>query len=342
MKILSWDVGVKNLAYCLIDINDKTKKFNIVQWNVIDLMDSLQKCQHKHGDKSCDKIATCYVTSKDNTNILDSNKSSELYLCNTHVKKVSYKLKKIKITKNRMPEKCLKCKKKSTHCIDGKECYHWCDEHMEKEHEKIRKNIKTKKLQGTSANKQSPDELCERMIRKIDQEISENDILNVDEILIENQPTMINRIMKTVSTFLMCVLIARGKVDNNSSLSKVKFIAPSGKLKIDIKSEKKIKRAGESKVYKLTKKLGIEYCKALISDKEKKILEKYKKQDDMADAFLQGFRYYFNPLPKEYYEKIKNVDIEENTQDKKHIVKTGKNKKTINKISVRKSKRNSS
>ena len=36
MRILSWDVGIKNLAYCLIDSNDK---INIVEWGIINLLE---------------------------------------------------------------------------------------------------------------------------------------------------------------------------------------------------------------------------------------------------------------------------------------------------------------
>ena len=41
MKILSWDVGIKNLAYCLIDSeNDK-----IMDWGIINLLnDENLKC----------------------------------------------------------------------------------------------------------------------------------------------------------------------------------------------------------------------------------------------------------------------------------------------------------
>ena len=37
MKLLSFDVGIKNLAYCLFEINDD-KKFTILKWGIIDLL----------------------------------------------------------------------------------------------------------------------------------------------------------------------------------------------------------------------------------------------------------------------------------------------------------------
>ena len=36
MKILSFDVGIKNLAYCLIEVSDKdNKEHKILDWDII-------------------------------------------------------------------------------------------------------------------------------------------------------------------------------------------------------------------------------------------------------------------------------------------------------------------
>ena len=35
MKVLSWDVGIKNLSYCMININDNWK---IEKWDIINLI----------------------------------------------------------------------------------------------------------------------------------------------------------------------------------------------------------------------------------------------------------------------------------------------------------------
>ncbi len=39
MKILSWDVGIINLSYCIIDYDENTKTKNIYKWGIINLID---------------------------------------------------------------------------------------------------------------------------------------------------------------------------------------------------------------------------------------------------------------------------------------------------------------
>jgi hypothetical protein len=39
MKLISYDVGIKNLAYCICD-----EKMTIIQWDVIDLLNINNKC----------------------------------------------------------------------------------------------------------------------------------------------------------------------------------------------------------------------------------------------------------------------------------------------------------
>ena len=54
MKVLSFDVGIKNLAFCLINKNDRL----IEDWGILNIcIDPI--CDHHHNNKQCDKSA-CY------------------------------------------------------------------------------------------------------------------------------------------------------------------------------------------------------------------------------------------------------------------------------------------
>ncbi len=40
MKILSWDVGIYNLSYCILEKNEIDGKINIIGWNIVNLVDN--------------------------------------------------------------------------------------------------------------------------------------------------------------------------------------------------------------------------------------------------------------------------------------------------------------
>ena len=40
MKILSWDVGIYNLSYCILEKNETDGKINIIKWDIINLVDN--------------------------------------------------------------------------------------------------------------------------------------------------------------------------------------------------------------------------------------------------------------------------------------------------------------
>src|SRR5277367_3299457 len=61
-KVLSFDVGIKNLAYCLMEINDDTQRFKIEDWKIINLADNRMICSFiKRSGEFCDKVANRVV-----------------------------------------------------------------------------------------------------------------------------------------------------------------------------------------------------------------------------------------------------------------------------------------
>ena len=66
-KIVSWDVGIKNLAYCILSKNDDVTDYQITKWDIINLIDSKndliccnEKCKHK-ANLYCEKDPSKYV-----------------------------------------------------------------------------------------------------------------------------------------------------------------------------------------------------------------------------------------------------------------------------------------
>lgn len=73
MKIVSFDVGIKNLAVCVINI--ESQKINIVYWDVINLID--------------DVVCECMMTNKNGKKCKNMSKfiyNKTTYLCKKHAK----------------------------------------------------------------------------------------------------------------------------------------------------------------------------------------------------------------------------------------------------------------
>tara|TARA_B110000967_G_C18779998_1_gene507748 strand:- start:421 stop:1104 length:684 start_codon:yes stop_codon:yes gene_type:complete len=79
MKILSFDVGIKNLAYCLVD----TENLTIDDWGILNIsVDPV--CDHTNKGKCCDKSAKKMI------------KATEFKLCTGHCKIKMYKDEKLR------------------------------------------------------------------------------------------------------------------------------------------------------------------------------------------------------------------------------------------------------
>ena len=291
MKILSWDVGIINLAYCLLDVEGENWK--IEDWGVINLTnrDTL-KCS------VCGKNASCCTE-------IEGKSKEEQYYCKKHIPKdlVAPNFddifeicdSSIKCQWGESDDGLKECVKKSKyrHISSGK-CY--CTAHAKSLYKKIVDSYKVKSLKKKAVGSMDIDVLKIELIKKLEER---NDFLNVDSILIENQPSMKNPKMKAISSTLYDYFLIRGIFDKErlqSKISYVKFMSPSNKLKLadDSDSKKLIKVKGnDAKSYKLTKSLSVKYCKDLISkyDNWVNVFDQHKKKDDLADCFLQGLYY---------------------------------------------------
>jgi hypothetical protein len=200
--------------------------------------------------------------------------------------------------------------------------------------------IKNKKVRDMTA-----DDLKFHLVKCLDERKS--DLLNVDMVLIENQPTFKNPTMKAISDTLYTWFMIRGIVDkdiNQSTIQKIKFISPSNKLKQF--DQKTIENADESQKYKETKKLSIENTKTiLLSYKLNQwidVIMSHQKKDDLADSFLQGWYILNNMNEDKLYNEwkklydlivIKVADlVEENKENKLNKL----NKKKVLKLDLSK------
>jgi hypothetical protein len=309
-RILSFDVGIKNLAYCLME--KKEEDLTIKKWNIINLVEDRNLCQFK--------LRTGNVCGKIGRFQMRTNQEDNMVLCNQHKNKCTVGI--IETEKFKCQHK--KCNENSKINILNKTEWSWCEKH-EKDSKKILTQFKAKKITGQNCSQQPIQELSQKLFTKLD---SDKELINVDEVLIENQPSLKNPNMKTIASILYSYFIMRGIIDKDitkSQIQNVKFISPSNKLKVDKSvTQNKLDNAKDKKeYYDITKGLGKIYCTNLIKETEKHFLSSHVKQDDLCDCFLQGFQYLFNPIPEKYINKLKS--IEENKLNIKNI-KSKKNK----------------
>ena len=275
MKVISFDVGIKNMAYCIFEISGN--QFNINNWKIMDLVsnDSVEKkfCEHlqKNGTK-CKNIArfTC------------NNKS----YCKTHGEKsgiplYSKELKKSTLQKkntDELEELCkksfIKLEKNTKACMVKTLAEHYLKICL---HPYKQKKILCDDYDLIHIGKE---------MKKQGHKLFDNDI---NLVLIENQISPIANRMKTIQGMLAQFFIM--KIDDID----IKFISSQNKLKYFNKN----KDSNKKNNYKDNKKNGILYTN--------EILEKYNmtnwktcldttKKDDLADAFLQGVWYIENNI----------------------------------------------
>jgi len=314
--VLSFDVGVIHLSYCLLSKKKFTKPdgssyvdWNIIDWNNIDLTNR-DECKCSCGAKA---------------SLSQVIEGEVKYYCKTHGKKVDIDIEPF--------EKCfISCEKKSgktcTYQIGGEKacgksgsftnndlCY--CTTHAKQSYKSKVKQSELKPFKLKSSSTLNFDDVKYSLIMELEKR---KNLLQADYVVIENQPSFKNPRMKSIASTLYDYYLIRGIIDKsntNSKITQVKFMSPSNKLKLasegDTKQLVKAKNTDDTKAYKLTKSLGIKYCLDLTGHLAEwvKHFNSFKKRDDLADSFLQGVYFYSNILePTKPTKPVKSNKLE--------------------------------
>jgi hypothetical protein len=300
MKILSWDVGIKNLAFCLIEVIDG--KTTINEWGIINLLDDVAKDCHgfidsKNDNSKCSKKCTHYY----------QNGGSTHYFCGLH-KNQYRKLHKevLELIPFKTTEPCQKyknsgkqCSKKGSFKIKSHDKTETiCTYHTNLLQKKDKLNS-IKKLVSTNANRAPIRPILKKLVLQMNKNTH---FLTADYVLIENQPSMKNPKMKSVASTLYSWFLING-VCNNENKSNVKeifYLCPSNKLKInDEDIQKEINKLKKTQQYAYTKKMAIAKTLQLLKTNEKwyDYLNGHGKKDDLCDSYLQGL-YFLSNLKK--------------------------------------------
>lgn len=264
MIYLSWDIGIINLSYCLVEYTNK--EYNIIEWENINI--SLNQTK----DKKCEGFLknTNKCNSKSLFFTLENN-----YYCKKHKTVESIEIKSKKCTY----PLCKRNKKYYTDdIIEG-----YCKIHKEKY--KGGDTLKEK------SNRSELELISEKLIKELD---NRPILLNCDKVLIENQPAMKNPKMKSIQMIIYSYFLIRGKVDKK--ISNISFLLASNKLKIELENKELLKENIINKYknkYKQNKELSKTFCNNILNtfninnlEYWKIFFEKSKKKDDLADTLL--------------------------------------------------------
>jgi len=299
MKLISFDIGIKNMAYCIFHLEPNSQPI-IYDWNVLNLMEKedteknmcsclLKPKNKKMPAKICGKISKfskntqyfCEKHAKNNTEyIIPSKEILPAFFNKMKVHELKTTYNKLKILND-----CENLKKQDL--LDKINNFY---------KEKCFIPILNKKKK--SANDTDLIIIGKNMKTLLNQIAGIQDITHV---IIENQISPIANRMKTIQGMLAQYFIM---INNDIT---IEFISSSNKLRsfethiklenvlIENKETNETNEKTQSKIYKKHKIDGVTKCSQILEKnvefkKWKHVLET-KKKDDLADCFLQGIWY---------------------------------------------------
>lgn len=270
MKVVSIDVGIKNMAFCVMSTKEEEKKEppTVETWDIINVAEETpKKCIH------CLKSSTAKFKKNNTFYCLKHAKAEKQYIIPTS------ELKHATINKQKIGQLLLLADKYK----------------LKYDKEKIRKpelvSLIHKYIEdicfekATEVNASNVDLITVgRNIQKKFDAIFDSIVHEITHVIIENQISPIANRMKTIQG-----MVAQYFIMKNPTII-IEFISSSNKLKMvdDDDSTK-----GEKLDYTSRKKKGVVVCLDLLKhDNAMTVyLKTHKKKDDLADAFLQGIWY---------------------------------------------------
>lgn len=266
MKVLSIDVGIKNLAFCLLEKEDNID-LTIGAWNTVDLSEEVSyTCSSAEKGVPCGKPAKF--------------KKNAFCYCLKHSKKQSYQvptneLKPSYINKQKIQnlyEIADKYKIPYEKPIKKAELTNLINEYI--------RNTCFEPIIKVNASKLDLVTIGYNLQKKLD-EVLEHHFDTITNVIIENQIGPLANRMKTIQGMLVQYFIMR-----NCSAG-IEFVSASNKLK-DINIDDDL-----IDTYKDRKKIGIVKCLEVIHEgpqlkKWESFFTSHKKKDDLSDALLQG------------------------------------------------------
>ena len=292
VNVMSFDIGIKNMAYCTIRVGNGSEGVNIIDWRVIDISKKdnaenekvVEVCNCKNKTTSCKNKAK-FV-------------KNDIFYCDKHAKiSTEFIVPETRLTSTKLNKsKVIELEKLIEEFSIPGLSEDQCKKRNKKETlEKIGFFFDAKLFQKieevitVKAQDINLIELGRNMARILDKSAS---IYDVTHVIIENQISTLANRMKTIQGMLAQYFIMRfgDKIH-------IEFVSSSNKLKSFPKNDD----TGAVNTYKKHKLDAVHYTKEILSknslinlhNEEKTWIESLasKKKDDLCDSFLQGIWY---------------------------------------------------
>ena len=302
-KIISFDVGIKNMAYCIFDIHANGSPFSIQEWKIMNMLEDSQT------ENTCSNVCSCEIVVKKKRGEPLEKKTcgkaakytkNGICYCLTHAKTTSFLIPEDSFLQKNLKKKTLeelievcqkfgipiseiRTKKKALETLD--------DFFNEKSLEKI---VKKKKKTAGEIDLITIGHSMKNLLNQI------SNIEEIDHIIIENQISPIANRMKTIQGMLAQYFIM------TNPNAKIEFVSSANKLKQFQKHQTQKDDANDYKKHKLD---GVFFTQVILQNNSflgnwENILET-KKKDDLADCFLQGIWYLYSRKIISYAENLK-------------------------------------
>jgi hypothetical protein len=287
MKVLSIDVGIKNLAYCLFEYDDNisqlyqetTKLEDVKMINILDsikivLWDVVDICKTGNEPKCC--FNGC--------NTVPKFYKADSHYCRKHAKNGTYKTPTSKQTMNYIKKQKVQAVKKIVNDFKLDPIKHKCkkkDDYLSLIEDHLQQNYLDAIL-PINANTMTLVELGGNIMNNFDAIFEDQDI---DMVLIENQISPIANRMKTIQGMIAQYFIM-------TNVTRIEFVSASNKLKPFLTDS--VTGKCKKTTYSERKKLGIDVMNDILKNHENvkewhDAFKSHKKKDDLADSFLQGY-----------------------------------------------------
>jgi hypothetical protein len=258
MRVLSIDVGIKNLAVCLFNVMSETD-YHIEKWLVVNL------CNEKNINCACGKKAS-YVY-------------GDYYCCKKHSGKCDHSIIPPNLELNKLRKKKINEIREILHANSINFDNNKSKISLLEELQGIFESIYVLPFNNTvKASDLNLVDIGINLKKEFDNLFKD---VAIDTVLIENQISPIANRMKTLQGMIAQYFIIHNVYD-------IHFISASNKLKDHLQKK--------NTVYSERKKIGIEVCEEILVNNPQfsctlPLFEKSKKKDDLADCFLQGIWY---------------------------------------------------